>query len=352
MIRSSLLAALVLPLALSACSDAPGAPPPMPTHRTVKTAQVEWAEAPMPIRASGTLAQASEQTLSFKVGGIVARVAANEGDAVRAGQVLATLDLTEIDAQVQAARSASEKADRDLARATRLLADSVATPTQVRDAQTAAEVARSGLEAAEFNRSFAVVRAPESGRVLTRLAEPNELVAPGQPIFRVGTASGGWIVRAALADRDVVRVQQGDAADVTFGAFPGETFGGRVTQVAYAASGPGGTFEVEIAVSDADGRLRSGLVASVAIRTQGEGHALVPSGALVSGDGDEGVVFTLDPSGVVKRRAVQVLAFSGDRLAVAGGLSRSDRVVTTGAPFLSPGDTVVVAGASLSAALR
>ncbi len=335
-------------LALAACSaDAPAADP-MPAHRTVEAAQVERVDAPLPIRASGTLAQASEQTLSFKVGGIVARMSADVGDAVRAGQVLATLDLTEIDAQVQAARSASEKADRDLARAQRLLADSVATPTQVRDARTQSEVAASSLRAAEFNRAFAVVRAPESGRVLARMAEPNELVAPGQPVFRVGTQSGGWVVRVALADRDVVRVRVGDAARVALGAFAGESFGGRVMQVAYAASGPGGTFEVEIAIADPDGRLRSGFVATVEIAPQGDGHALVPASALVSGDGDRGVVFAVDESGVVRERSVRVLTFTGDHLAIADGLQGVARVVTTGAPFLTSGDTVTVAAAPLA----
>ena len=344
---------LGLALTASACSDGPAdEPEPMPDHRTVEATPVQRSGAPMPIRTSGTLSQASEQTLSFKIGGIVRRMAVEEGDQVQAGQVMATLDLREIDAAVAQARAGAEKADRDLARAERLQADSVATRTQVRDAQTAAEVARASLASADFNRQYAVVRAPEAGRVLDRSAEPNELVTAGQPIFRIGTAAGGWVVRASVPDRDIVRIQPGDRASVQFGAFSGETFVGRVVEVGHAASGPGGTFEIEVSVDDPEERLRSGFVASVEVQPQGTGDLLVPASALIEADGSVGVVMELDGD-VARRRTVELAGMTGGRLAVRSGLRPGARVVTSGAPFLADGDTVVVTRAEpLASAAR
>jgi RND family efflux transporter MFP subunit len=316
----------------------------------VEVEPVVMSAAPLPIESSGRLARRSEQALSFKVGGLVERLAVREGEAVRAGQTLARLDLREIDAQVLQARSGLQKAQRDLARATQLLADSVATLEQVQDARTAVEIAEAQLEIAAFNRQYAVIVAPESGRILRRSAEPNELVQPGQPVYTLGTASGGWIVRVGLPDRDVVRLALGDAAEVRFGAFPGEVFAGRVAQIAEAAEASTGTFEIEVAVPDPAGRLKSGFIAGVVLSpSQGEPHALVPSSAFVAGEGDQGVVYTLAPErdggaitgGTAQRRTVTVAAFTGDHLAVRG-FGGGEHVVTSGAAYLEDGERVQV----------
>ena len=100
--------------------------------------------------------QGREPRSSFKIGGVIARIAVDEGDAVRAGQTLAALDLREIDAgRRQGAERAPSKAERDLARARRLYADSVVTPRAAagrgdgRD-----EMAHAELEGAAFNRRY------------------------------------------------------------------------------------------------------------------------------------------------------------------------------------------------------
>src|SRR5262249_52417980 len=102
----------------------------------VRTVAVTDERMAPPVVASGMLSPKETVTLSFKIGGVVARVLVDEGQAVLAGDTLAALDLREIDAGVTRARSAAEKADRDLARARRLYADSVATLEQTQNAQT------------------------------------------------------------------------------------------------------------------------------------------------------------------------------------------------------------------------
>ena len=72
--------------------------------------------AAQPVTATGVVALRDEIALSFKIGGVVSQVLVREGESVRAGQLLATLDLREIDAQVSKAQSAATKAERDLAR--------------------------------------------------------------------------------------------------------------------------------------------------------------------------------------------------------------------------------------------
>lgn len=339
-IRRATLPALLLLLA--ACADrareAPAAAP-----RPVRIAPVTEVPVSRPIEASGTLGARDEIPLSFKVGGVVARVLVDAGDRVRAGQVLATLELREVDAGVAKAKAALEKAERDFERAARLHADSVVTRAQLDDAGTALEVARADYEAATFNRRYAIVTAPVAGTVLQRSAESGALVSPGQPVVLLASGARGAVVRAGLADRDVVRVRRGDPARVTFDALPGRPFTGRVTEIAAAATPGPGTYAVAIALEGA-GDLPTGLVARVTITPSAAGTLpSIPVEALVEADSAEGVVFILTPDSTrAVRRGVQVAFVADGRVALRGGLGGATLVVTEGAAFLDDGERVRV----------
>ena len=97
----------------------------------VKIIELQQQSSQAPIQASGQFTTDDETSLSFKTGGIVNRIFVKEGDAVTKGQVLATLNLTEISAQVQQATLSYEKAKRDYERANALYKDSVSTLEQL-----------------------------------------------------------------------------------------------------------------------------------------------------------------------------------------------------------------------------
>lgn len=296
-----------------------------------------------PVLATGTVGPKEEVTLSFKVGGIIGRVLVDEGRVVRAGDTLAVLDLSEIDAGVTRARSAAEKAERDLARAQRLYADSVATLEQTQDAQTGRDVAAAELATALFNRRYAVILAPTAGVILRRNAEPGELVTPGAPVLTMGSRARGNVVRVALADRDVVRVGLGDQAEVRFDALPDTAFVGLVSQIAAAADPMTGTYRVEVAMRGAQS-LASGLVGQVQIRPRAARPLpLVPLDALLEADGAQAAVFTLSSDGKHAERRIVTIAFrSGDRVAIAAGLQGVRAVITEGAAYLDDGAPVRV----------
>jgi RND family efflux transporter MFP subunit len=312
--------------------------------RTVRAAPVTDTLLARPIEATGTVAPKDEIALSFKVGGVIARVAVDPGDGVRAGQTLATLELREIDAGLSKARSAASKAERDLARAQRLYTDSVVTLAQYQDAETATEVARADLDAAAFNRRYAVIVAPSAGTVLRRSAEPGENVSSGTTVLVLGSQARGNVVEVGLADRDMASVRKGDPAVVRFDALPGKSYQGRVTQIAGAADPGTGAYGVEIAVRDAVG-LAAGLVGQVEIRPGiGTPATLVPIEAVLEADGREATVFTLSRDRArAERRRVTVAFIDGSRVAVTGGLEGATAVLTDGAAYLDDGMAVTVA---------
>ena len=100
------------------------------------------------IRTNGLLANKDEIRLSFKVGGVIKQLAVSEGEHVRKGQKLAEIEQTEINAQVEQARQAHEKAQRDVERGERLYADKVISLEQLQDLRTQTAVAEAALNSA------------------------------------------------------------------------------------------------------------------------------------------------------------------------------------------------------------
>jgi RND family efflux transporter MFP subunit len=291
----------------------------------------------VPVHTSGKLASPSEATLSFKVGGLVGQILVNEGESVEAGHLLADLKGDEIDAQVAQAKSAFEKAERDLERVRRLYGDSVATLEQLQDAETGYEMAKAQLEIAEFNRTHSSIYAPADGKVLRRFVEPNELVGPGTPVLLFGSSGKEWTVRVGVADRDVIRLALGDSADVAFDAYPGRLFPARIVEIGEAAHPLSGAYEVELALGSGGVKLVSGFVARVDIYpSMCEPMAVVPIEALMEASGEVGYVYVPDESGeAVRKTAVTLGCLLGDRVAVRSGLEEGLRVVTAGAPYLT-----------------
>jgi RND family efflux transporter MFP subunit len=310
----------------------------------VRTVKVEKANIAQPIRATGVLSGKAESKLSFKIGGIVDRIVVSEGQSVRRGQLLATLKLAEINAQVHQAQNAFDKAARDLQRVQNLYRDSVATLEQFQDATTGYEVAKSSLEIAKFNWQYASIYAPANGKILKRFAEVNELVSPGTPVLLMRNAQDGWVLKTGLADRDVVRVAIGDTARLTFDAYPNQIFSATVSEISGTASPMTGTYEVELRVEPAeDTAFLSGMIAKAEISPSKKSRvSLVPIESLVEADGMRGSVYMISPSHAAKKVSVAVAFIHGNQAAIAAGLDGIDEVITDGAAYLNDGDAIKI----------
>jgi RND family efflux transporter MFP subunit len=312
--------------------------------RAVHAAPVQMAALDNTLHAVGLLSPKDEARLSFKVGGLIESIGVEEGQSVKAGQILAVLKQTEIGASLEQARQATAKARRDLERGKALLSDGVSTEEQVQDLTTAFDVANAAQSGTEFNAAHTRIAASANGVVLRKLAEANEEVQAGQTVLVLGGANRGWVVRIGLADRDVVRIHLGDAARVEFDAWPGQTFAGSVSNIASAADAGTGTFTVEVQLPAGAARFVQGLVAKVALTPQAAGEVqVIPVQALVEANDREAGVFVLDPATqTVHRISIQIGRMSGGRIEVLNGLAAGSEVVTDGAAFLENGEGVRV----------
>lgn len=309
------------------------------TARPVTTAMAVDTALALPLRATGVLAAREETDLAFTVGGVVAEVSVRPGDRVRRGQVLARLDAAQVNAQVDAVTAQLDKAERDLARALRLLADSVVTRTSADDARTARDAAAAAVAAARFAQRTAVITAPADGVILERRADPGTVAGAGTAVVRFGGSEEGTVFRAALPDRDRLRVRTGDLAEVVLDAAGGEVMRGTVVEVAAAPTAGTGTWSVAIALPDA-AALPRGLTGTATIRSGGAMTVrMIPIAAVVEANQAAGVVFTFE-DGVARRHVVQLGTIGDGRVIVRDGLRAGVRVIIAGAAWLSDGEAV------------
>jgi len=320
---------------------------------SVDVATVTSGNASQSVVATGVFGSRDEIPLSFKIGGVIARVMVDEGTSVQKGQLLASLDLREIDAMVDKARVGMDKAERDAARVKRLAADSVATTVQAQDAMSAFDAARADYATARVNREYATIVAPENGIVLTRHATPGTTIGAGMPVLTMGGSARGRVLRVGVPDRDVLRVRVGDAALVHFDAMPNTTYRGTVTLLGQSANTRTGTYAVEIALRGADA-LPAGLVGHAAIAARATSTAaLLPVDALLEADADSALVYTVGTSEplIAQPHHVRITQLIGDNAAVTG-LENGARVITRGAPYVTRGARVRIAAPTVVAAAR
>ena len=340
-LRLSGMTALVV-VSLAACGPAktPAAPPP---PQAVEAVAVSAPRASGGVTATGTLERRREMALSFRIAGVLTRVSVEAGDAVRAGQVLATIDPAAVDARQQAMSSDLDKARRDLDRAKTLYAKGYVTKVRVDDAESAVRSAGAAYNSAAFDRRWAQLVSPASGVVLERKAQAGEVVQPGQAVVSVADLNSPLVLRVPLPDRDVAGIGVDAPVEITVDALPGQTLTGRVTRVGQSADARTGAVTVEIEVA-ARPDLRSGQIATARLAsrvaaTASTGFSRIPAEAVLEASG-KAAVLRLD-GGRARRTPVQFGGFDGDDALVAG-LPDGARVITAGAGFVSDGDRVAV----------
>ncbi len=282
-----------------------------------------------------------------KIMGRVARVPVEEGERVRAGDLLAALESLDLQAAVRQGEAAVAGAEARLANAeaqyeriTRLHAKGSATEKSLEDATSGFRTAEAGLEQAEASLEtarvtlgYAEIRAPFDGWVVDKRAEAGDMVQPGAPLF-------------TIEDLDPVKVIAEVPETQVSGRAPGDPVTVEVSSVGYRAEGeivrlvPAGdprsrTFRVEIGQPNPEGVLKSGLFARVTLDEEGERTALlVPDTALVARGQLDGVFVAeearADGDGdaapfVARLRWIRLGDPRGDRVEVTSGLGEGER---------------------------
>ena len=353
-----LAAATITVLSLAGCSESKPAAQAAPEKiHGVATMQVQKTTVPDAVEATGTVQAALSAQLSSQVMGTITRVNVHEGDHVRRGEVLVSID----EAQQQAAYSgakaglqasqesiAAADADYALAESTmkryQMLYDKKSVSPQEYDevktrlaaAQARRDAAHAGRTQAEAGvsqagtaMSFTKVRAPFDGVVISKLAEPGSMAAPGVALLVVEDPSR-FRLEAQVDESKIGAVKLGESVPVVIDSLGDQPIAGKVTQIVPAADPSSRTFTVKIDLPPSP-QMRTGLFGRASF-PRGEREAIaIPKSAVLS-RGQMQAVYVIGGDQLASLRFVTLGSVSGDQVEVLSGLQSGDRIVT------QPGD--------------
>ncbi|MDN4163936.1 efflux RND transporter periplasmic adaptor subunit [Cytophagales bacterium LB-30] len=288
--------------------------------------------------SSGLISTPTEARLSFKIGGIIQEIAVREGDNVSKGQLLASLNLTEINAQLAQAEANVAKLKRDEARVQKLYADSAVTLEQVQNLKTALDVAQNQLTIARFNQQHAKIYATSNGKVIRKLANEGELIGAGTPLIIINEANeNSWIVKVGVPDVDWIRLQEGDKAEIVSDLYKENPFQGQVKSIGQGADPLTGLYTIEVAIQAGERRIASGMFAQVNILpSQTQSYQVIPIEALVEGKGKKAYVFVPGADAKsVKKIPITSAFVSDNKVFITKGLEGVGQVITSGSAFLT-----------------
>lgn len=337
-------------LLISACgAGSTASETPVQTAIPVKLLPLNTQSHQVTIPVSGVFTTDDEVLLSFKTGGIIQRILIKEGDAIKQGQTVATLNPVEIDAQVQQAQLAFEKAQRDHQRATNLYNDSVATLEQLQNTQTAKDIAQQQLRTAQFNRSHSVITAPRNGYVLRKLAAEGQLVQPGTPVLQTnGAQSGNWLLRTSVSNKEWAAIGIQDTAVLEVESVPGRTFSGIVSRRSEGIDPATGAFAIDIKLTgEKPANIAFGMFGKAVISTHAQtaaqsGTWQIPYDALLDGDGSSGYVFITNDGKTAQKVKVTVAGMEKDKVIISSGLTNARQLIISGSAYLTDSSSIRV----------
>jgi HlyD family secretion protein len=328
------------------------------------------------------------------VTGVVVERRVREGDTVRPGDVLAVLRADDLEASLREAQAALAQlqqstrpqaqaslreaqarlvqAGREAKRRRELFQQQMITRDAMEQALQAETVARTALEQAELTvRSLGagkpgetaararvataqaqlaktIIRAEVAGTVLTRNAEPGDLVQPGRVLFEIARAGDTEVV-VPLDEKNLEVLAVGQPAMCIADAYPGRPFPARVSFIAPSVDPQRGTVDVRLAVKPVPDFLRQDMTVSVNVETGRRERAIVvPNDALSVVDGDHASLW-LVVDGRATRRQVRLGLRGLTRTEVTAGLGKDDRVLADGHAAVKQGERVRIVPAVLGA---
>ncbi len=296
---------------------------------------------------TSTLEPRAESQVVAKTSGVALQVLVEEGQHVKAGQVLVRLDADR--ARLQVAQSAAQlrKLEANYARARQLEAQQMVSANDLDQLRFDLENARAVNRLADLELSYTQVTAPISGVIASRSIKPGNFVQINSPIFRIVDA-GRLEATLNVPEREVAKLKPGQVVELTADALPGKRFTGEVDRVSPVVDTGTGTFRV-VAAFEGNGELQPGMFGRLSINYDQRADALVlPRTALIE-DGGEPSVYVIRDN-VASRVALKLGYSEGAWVEVRDGLKAGDAVVVAGKAALREGSTVQVLGGDKPAA--
>ncbi len=287
----------------------------------------------------GVVEEESSTSISFTGSGTLTRVYVEEGQAVRAGQLIAEMDKTQARNMLAAAEAQMKQASDALARMKQLHDNGSLAEIKWVETQSAVEQAQASLDLAKKNLADCSVHTPVSGIVGKGVKEAGETVLPALPVASVLNINKVRVV-VSVPEKEIANFTPKTPTVISVEALGGRTYQGGIITKGVEADGTTHTYDIKIHLPNADYSLLPGMVCQVKVNgTTAAAQMSVPITAVQKNAKGERFVWTVK-DGKAHRSVVATGRASGNRIAIEQGLAEGEQVVTEGYQKLSEGTEI------------
>ena len=288
-------------------------------------------------------------TVGSRAAGSLTSIRVQRGDRVGRGQVLATVDASILDASAAELRTRLDLARTVYEKQKSLWDQQIGTEIQYLTAKNNYQALQRNLSTLNQQRALYSVVAPFSGTVDEVLPKLGEITAPGAPVVRLTSGTGGKIL-ADVSEAYGNAIKAGDNAVVTIPDLGGEELPATVRVVSRSINATSRTFTVELRLKNARAAdLRPNMVATVRIQNYAAPNATVIPVDLVQHDELNSYVYVVAQEAgkaVAKKRIIKTGNTYNGKVEVTSGLTAEDKIISAGYQNLNEGQKVAVAGAA------
>jgi multidrug efflux system membrane fusion protein len=321
------------PAASDKTEEAAAPAAPVRTVAVVTPPRVMHARA---IRLSGQTEADKRAVLATRVAGVIGSLPVRQGDRVKAGDIIMTLDAEEKTAAVTSAKQVLVQREAEWKAMQRLVKTGNTPKLQADNARSALEAARSQLEAAQAELDRNEVKAPFDGLVDRVTVELGSAVMQGAEIATILDLDP-IVGRGEVSERDLGHLKIGDRAEVRL--VDGKTVEGAIRYISRDASAQTRTFRIEVAIPNEQGTLPAGMTAEIVLRAAPTDAVILPRSVVtLSARGDIGIR-SVDKDNKVVFHAIDLVDDTPNGL-VLGGIPADARIIVAGQDLVAEGDVV------------
>ena len=273
----------------------------------------------------------STATMFAKVSGYLKSVSVDKGDMVTAGQIIAEIESTELESQYQSAVADLDNKQRIAARARDLLRSGSTAQQSADQAETNLRMAQESVRNLNAIRSYQVLRAPFSGMVVARFADPGALLqaattnqASSLPVIQLADTTK-LRIGAFVEQRDVSAIKPGDEADIIDASNTERRRTARISRTAGSLDPRTRTLFIEIDLDNKDTFLVPGSFVQVVLKVPVTSYPQIPVNAVLQ-RGPNTVVAVVTPDETVRFRPIRVASTDGIVSNIAEGLKPGEKV--------------------------
>jgi multidrug efflux system membrane fusion protein len=288
------------------------------------------------IRIAGHTEADKRAVLGVRAAGVITKLPVKEGQRVRQGDLVLSLDNADKIAAVEMAKQVVSQREAEMEAAERLARTGNMAKLTLDSARSALSTARSQLEAAKAEEDKTEVHAPFDGVIDKVPVEQGSSVQVGAEVATI-LALDPVIAAGEVSERDLDHVRLGDEADIRL--IDGRRVKGTIRYISREAAAATRTFRVEVAIPNSDLKIPAGMTAEVTLRAEPVSATILPRSVVtLSGKGDLGIR-AVGPDGVVSFYPIDIVDDMPHALAL-GGIPKDARIIVAGQDLVKEGDKV------------